>query len=675
MKASLLLFHIVATTLLCCGARAQTNSLEDRPFEPSASVVKGTVAALADSSDEVAALAVRALADWRQASVAADVAKLLGPATPEAVRMGAFQFFARLGVQAKPHVVVVLKYASDPDPNIRATVLAVVFAAQASAENAGAIRPLLNDSRSDVRVAAAKCLGQAGKDAEAHRKALLDALATSGSPEFKAAALHALAQIGGLIGADIDAIVPLIRDRDAEVRIAAWASTLSGLVDAKAAGAITDERDKSVREMLVAQFQNEPPEIKAAIIEDIGKNKAAVEASITPLVKQIRTGTIEIKAASLRVLGKAGDAALGQIALITEQAKDPDSVVRAAAISALGSLGPAAVKPNVVLIANALLDESDLVRDEALQALPAAGDALRNFPYKVRDVYPKASPAVRATLVKALPINVRILGMDEEAVSRARAGLTDPDPDIRVGIAFVMSQLGARLGGPLLPELLALVKDPEAPVRGAAAISLRAFVTDDGSKQKFREALRPLLKDRDAQVRWAALDTLHELNPGTDAALVAEIAARLKDEDQTVRSAAVRALGAAGAAAKPHLLDIVRFFNDDPAVPPYAAVEAVMQISPLTPQELTSLLYPLYVYSDLRPLTRLAAYSASGGERDGLMIIRLLGRSNAPVKDVVSADDKAHATALLQDALKAPLMDEKLKAEITSRLAELTTSR
>jgi hypothetical protein len=64
--------------------------------------------------------------------------------------------------------------------------------------------------------------------------------------------------------------------------------------------------------MLVAQFQNEPPEIKAAIIEDSGQNKAAVEASITALVKQIRTGTIEIKAASLRVLGKAGDAALAK---------------------------------------------------------------------------------------------------------------------------------------------------------------------------------------------------------------------------------------------------------------------------------------------------------------------------------------------------------------------------
>ena len=74
--------------------------------------------------------------------------------------------------------------------------------------------------------------------------------------------------------------------------------------------------------------------------------------------------------------------------------------------------------------------------------------------------------------------------MDEEAVGRGRAALTDPDPDIRVGMAFVMGQLGAKLGGPLLPELLALVKDPEASVRGAAAIPLRAFVTDDALEAK-----------------------------------------------------------------------------------------------------------------------------------------------------------------------------------------------
>ena len=212
-------------------------------------------------------------------------------------------------------------------------------------------------------------------------------------------------------------------------------------------------------------------------------------------------------------------------------------------------------------------------------------------------------------------------------------------------------------------------------MRGAAAVALRGFATDAATKQKLREALRPLLKDRDAEVRWAVLDTFHELDPAQDPALVAEIAALLKDEDQPVRAAAVRALGAAGAVAKPHLLEIIRFFNDDPAVPPYAAAEAVAQISPLTPQELTSVLYPLYVYADLLPLVRLTAYSASGGEPDGLLIIRLLGRSRAATKDVVTKADQARATALLQDALKAALLDDKLKAEITSRLAEVTTSR
>src|SRR5436190_14391830 len=107
----------LGTCLLAMPSFGQSDPLEDKPYVPSASVVKGTVAALSDSSEEVAALAVRALADWRQASVAADVAKLLAPATPEAVRMEAYQFFARLGAKAKPHVTEVLKYASDPDPN------------------------------------------------------------------------------------------------------------------------------------------------------------------------------------------------------------------------------------------------------------------------------------------------------------------------------------------------------------------------------------------------------------------------------------------------------------------------------------------------------------------------------------------------------------------------------
>src|SRR5436190_23970577 len=126
-------------------SRARSERLQDKPYFPSASVVKGTVAALSDPSERVVALAVRALADWRQAAVAAEIAKLLAAETPKAVRIEAFNFFARLGPSGNSHVAAVLKYATDPDPNVRAAVLAVVLKTEASAENVEAIRPLLGD--------------------------------------------------------------------------------------------------------------------------------------------------------------------------------------------------------------------------------------------------------------------------------------------------------------------------------------------------------------------------------------------------------------------------------------------------------------------------------------------------------------------------------------------------
>ncbi|HSI14842.1 MAG TPA: HEAT repeat domain-containing protein [Chthoniobacter sp.] len=649
----------------------QGNSLEDQPYKPSASVVKGTVAALSDPSEAVRTLAVRSLGDWRQADAAAEIGKLLGPETPVAVRIEAFRFFSRLGPQALPALGEILKYSGDPDPNIRAAVLNAIFDARASADHLGVIRSLLDDPRADVRIIAAKCLGQAGKAAVAHRQALLDVISSSGSSELKAAALNALVTVGGFTVAELDVVTPLMRDRDAEVRIEAWSLALKLATELKAANLIPDDKRAAVVAALIAQFNSESPEIKVAIIQDAGSDKATVDASVSALVNQIRTGSPEVRTAALRILGKAGAAALPHLPLILEQAKDADSIVRAAAIACLGSIGPDALKPNVTLIANSLRDDSETVRGEALLALPNCGESLRNFPYRVRDIYPTSSPEVRATLVKALPVIVRVIGMDEDAISRARAALTDASTDIRIAAAYVMSELGTKDGAALLPDLLALVKDPDPGVRGAAAIALRSFASDDAAKTQLRAALLPLLKDGDGEVRWATLDTFHELDPGKDAAVVAAIDARLKDEEASVRSAAVRALGAAGPVAKAYLPDIIAFFDDDPAVPPYAASQAVAEVSPLTPQEITSLLYPLYVYAELSPITRLTAHRASGGERDGQIIIRLLGQTRLTAREVVAPGESEHAIALLQDALKAPLLHEKLKAEINARLTEL----
>jgi HEAT repeat protein len=668
-------FAVLAGWVPVSLAPAQVSGLEDRPYAPSASVVKGTVAALSDPSEEVVALAVRALGDWRQADAAAEVVKLLDAETPKAVRAEAFQFFRRLGPRALPQVAEVVKYTADPDAAVRAAVLGVVLDAKASADHLGAIRPLLDDPRGDVRAAAANCLGQAGKAALEHHKALLDAASSSGSTEVKAAALRALVPIGGFTPADLEAVAPLMNSRDAEVRIAAWSLSVSIAAAVKAGGAVPEEKSTAVRTALRAQFEKEPAEIRVAMVEEVGKDKATTEAIVPYLVRRVRIGLPEVKPVAMRVLGKAGEAALPEVPFILEHAKDADSAMRAAVIAALGSIGPAAVKPNVALIANGLVDPSEGVRTEALLALPACGDAIRNFPFKVSEVYPTASPEVRGTLLKAAPVIVRVLGMSDEVLKRAHAAFADPDPDIRIAMAFVMGQLGAKDGAALLPGLLALVKDADADVRGAAVVALRSFATDAAAKQKLRATLLPLLKDADTDVRWAVLDAFHELDPGQEPAIVTAIAALLKDEDRSVRASAVRALGAAGAVAKPHLLDIIRFFNDDPAVPPYAAAQAVSELSPLTPQEIVSLLHPMYVYSDLLPLTRLTAHNASGGDRDAQILIRLLGRTRITAREAVAAGETAHAITLLEDALKAPLLHTKLKAEIESRLAELKAAR
>jgi len=142
---------VLGAWLVAMPAQAQFGALEDRPYQPSESVVRGTVAALSDSSEEVVSLAIRSLGDWRQADAGPGIVKLLGPSAPTLVRWEALKFFARLGPAAKPYVPQVLEFVKDADPNIRAAVLRVVLQAGGVAENVATIAPLLTDARAEVR--------------------------------------------------------------------------------------------------------------------------------------------------------------------------------------------------------------------------------------------------------------------------------------------------------------------------------------------------------------------------------------------------------------------------------------------------------------------------------------------------------------------------------------------
>ena len=213
-------------------------------------------------------------------------------------------------------------------------------------------------------------------------------------------------------------------------------------------------------------------------------------------------------------------------------------------------------------------------------------------------------------------------------------------------------------------------------MRGAAAVALRSFATDAAAKQKLREALRPLLKDRDAEVRWAALDTFHELDPaagsrtrrrdrraaqrrGTARALRRRARARRcrRGSEATSarhhpllqrrpRRAALRRRGSRRADQSAHAAG-----TDEPAL------SALRLCRPTAPQCAS----PPTAHPAASPMACSSSACSVAAE--------------PPQGCGDEAHDKARATALLQDALKAPLLDDKLKAEITSRLAELKASR
>lgn len=661
-----LVFAVVFAGLLSRGA---AQGLDEKPYVPTPEVVKGMIGALSDPYEEVVLAAIQDLIDWKASAAAPDMVKLLSADLTQTVRADAFQYFVALGPKARPFLATLQPYLGDALPGVRERVVNAIAASGAAAEYQEAVLPLLSDPRKEVRVAAARCLGQAGPAARAHRDALLAALARAGSPEFKVALLDALTAFRNLTLADVAKIFPFLNDRNREVRIAAVAAINSATLDAKAAGQLATFAVplQKVREV----FRAESPEVRGAILRHSITDAESAQAALVTLATELGVEAAEPRRSALFTFGMAGEVSLPHLPEIVAQFQSKDPEMRAAVIAAIRGIGAKAAEAQMELVTRALLDDSEAVRSEALLTLPLCGDTLRRRPFKMLDVFPTATPAVRETLVKAGAIIIRTLGADEEGMERLQKSLADENPEPRIAGCFVAGQLGTKFGAIVLPPLLGLVGDGDAAVQGAAAIALRSYVDDVAARPRIRAALRPLLKDDDDEVRWAALDTLTEAEPAQDPALVDEIAALLNDPDRSVRNAAVRALGAAGPAGKRHYQAMLAMFTDDPDVPPYAAARAVLELGPLTVREIASLLAPAYQATEVLPLVRLTAHGAAAGQPSAELLLRLIGKTPQPAAQVVGKGEIPAALAALAEAEKAPRLPAKLQAEIAARTAEL----
>jgi HEAT repeat protein len=126
-----------------------------------------------------------------------------------------------------------------------------------------------------------------------------------------------------------------------------------------------------------------------------------------------------------------------------------------------------------------------------------------------------------------------------------------------------------------LGELVNLLQDKERAIRGRAATTLaRLSESHPGRLLSHLERMRGGLGDDSAYVRWHLLYTLGQVIsrfPGRTAFSLADVSARLADEDRLVRRFACRALEWV-AARKPQLVQALFSANQDSMPPSLARI-------------------------------------------------------------------------------------------------------
>lgn len=299
-------------------------------------------------------------------------------------------------------------------------------------------------------------------------------------------------------------------------------------------------------------------------------------------------------------LGKMGSATA--VPALQRALKDEDPTVAEAAACALGDIGAPAQDAALVL-AELLGDRNRDPRVRRSAALALAG--IRANSATVARALVKAlddsSPAVRQNAAWALGK----LGFDDvkPAVEALAERLTGPDSDpvvrrdsagaladIDAGVRRKRASEGTDPSAQTLANLLALSRsgkpalalslkgETDPQVRKAVLSALVNLVGPDDTAAA--DAIRPLLRDRDADTSRAAAFALGNVGGPKAEPAVPILREALKDKSAAVRSQAVGALSNIGPEAASAVPDLIRALTDEEAEVRAGAARALARIGP-----------------------------------------------------------------------------------------------
>ncbi|HEY8506384.1 MAG TPA: HEAT repeat domain-containing protein, partial [Gemmataceae bacterium] len=393
---------------------------------------------------------------------------------------------------------------------------------------------------------AVTALGRLGPDAV---PALLGAL-ESGEGQVRAEAVRAL----GMLGRDARAAAPhlakLLLGDDAALREQA----------VSALGQIGGDAGAE----LARGLKDAAPARRRAAAEMLARLNWAARATLTELEQAAADADRLVRLTAARAAFQAGSRADAVVHSLAEGLKAEEPEQRRETASLVSGFWPLP-EPLVRALRVALDDPDRLVRVHAARGLTLskedAPDAAAVLAAALKD------PDLRLPAVNALALP----GRDPEVFKVALPGLREvlKDPAAR-RTGYLAHQAGTalvRLRSPDAAELIAdAMTDRETRFPAPYAYTLR----ECGPKGV--AALRKLLTHADAPIRLAALDSL-AVAARSDADLVPDLAARLKDTDPGVRVRAATALGAAGPGAESAAAELAGLLKDaSPAIRLEAAV-------------------------------------------------------------------------------------------------------
>jgi HEAT repeat protein len=188
---------------------------------------------------------------------------------------------------------------------------------------------------------------------------------------------------------------------------------------------------------------------------------------IPELKAALTSDSVQIRQDAIQVAGQFGSQAKEAAPVLIDAIKDKNDGVRLAALAALATMGGDA-KDAVPNLIEAMKSSHFATQQSAFQAIMSIANA-SDDPTSILNAMQEMSRQHRW----AMPYVLKQFGpRAKDAVKPLIKGLQDKDPNVRLGAAMALGQLGetAKEAGAALRESIA--KDPYPPVRSTAGMAL-----------------------------------------------------------------------------------------------------------------------------------------------------------------------------------------------------------